>query len=141
MNDYAADTKRNEGWETIQGGPFQFRFRFRTSDRDRGPTLEVYGLQAESWQEVLKFDCFENGPHWHRVRPDASQDVIQLEPLGMDAIIDFASAQLGANLGSLLAEQGFAELAIAADSDELKVALPAVERRLRALVLAAVESV
>ncbi len=133
----AAYPMTDEGWETIEGGPFRFRFKFRVSERDRGPTLEVYGRQGEEWPEVLKFDCFQNAPHWHRVRPDASEDVIQLDPLGMDAIIDFAATQLGADFRTLLTEQGFAELAPAADGAPLRAALPDVERRLRELVLAA----
>ena len=138
MNNYdAADAMTDDGWETIEGGSFRFRFKFRASDKDHGPTLEVYGRQGEEWPEVLKFDCFQNAPHWHRVRPDASEDVIQLDPLGMDAIIDFAATQLGANFRTLLTEQGFVELASATAADPTRAALPDVERRLRELVLAA----
>src|SRR5688500_1781825 len=94
-------------WETISTDSFQFRFAFRETASDRGPTLEVYANRPDGWKEVLKFDCFQNGPHWHRCHPEGADDRLQLEPAGIGAGIDFATKQLRENFRPLMEEQGF----------------------------------
>lgn len=47
-------------------GRFVFSTEYRDVGSDRGVTIRVLGPTASSQQEeVLRFDCFENNPHYH----------------------------------------------------------------------------
>lgn len=47
-------------------GRFVFSMEYRDVGNDKGLTLRVLGPTASSPQEeVLRFDCFENQPHYH----------------------------------------------------------------------------
>ena len=132
--------KRGRVWETISTPSCQFRMLFSQVEtptvQDRGPTLEVYGLEDGEWREVLKFDCFEKGPHWHRCYPGLPDAITNLEATGFNAAIDFAAAQLRQNFGGLISEQGFTSLASEETIGEVSAALPVVEARLREMARA-----
>ncbi len=87
-----------------------------------GPTLRVYDA-AE--REVLRFDCFERGPHWH------------IEPCGRDertAIArdtDPVAWTLGALRGDLNGLLGRAGVHAALPPELVDRALVEVERALR----------
>ena len=47
-------------------GRFVFSTEYRDVGNDKGLTLRVLGPTASSPQEeILRFDCFENQPHYH----------------------------------------------------------------------------
>lgn len=47
-------------------GRYQFVVEYRDVEIDHGLTLHIYGPTKESQrEEVLRFDCFANQPHYH----------------------------------------------------------------------------
>lgn len=115
---------------SVHAGPFEFRMMSRRLEggmEDHGGTLEVYGLLDGRSQEVLKFDCFAAGPHWHRCYPDRPDLITQLEHAGAEQALQFALETLRARFGELIAEQGFAPLSPETTGPELDAALSAVE--------------
>ncbi len=106
----------------------------RPGSHDEGPTVEVYGREGDELHEVLKFDCFEQGPHWHRCRPDQKDEIATLEVGSMDDALDFAIATLRDRFQDLVREQGYDHLATADRMAELSEVLPAVEHRLRTMI-------
>ena len=46
-------------------GRFMLRVVFRISGDDQGPTIHVFGPRLGSEEEVLRFDCFRDQPHYH----------------------------------------------------------------------------
>ena len=46
-------------------GPYTFALTFREVGGDRGPTLHIFGPVNGSREEILRFDCFANNPHYH----------------------------------------------------------------------------
>jgi len=46
-------------------GRFNFKLAYRDLDSDRGLAIHVFGPTDNEIEEVLRFDCFENDPHYH----------------------------------------------------------------------------
>ena len=46
-------------------GRFRFRVVYRLAEDDQGLTIHVFGPRLGSKEEVLRFDCFRNQPHYH----------------------------------------------------------------------------
>jgi cystathionine beta-lyase len=98
----------------------------RNPGRDGGPTLRVYG-GPDRGRELLRFDCFERGGHWH------------LDPVGRDEITSFTPeqdplewtiAEVRRDLASYVERAGGA-LAGSLDPARLSAALDEVELALR----------
>jgi hypothetical protein len=122
---------------SVHAGPFEFRMMSRKLEgqmEDHGGTLEVYGVVDGRSQEVLKFDCFAEGPHWHRCYPDKPDLITQLGSVGADQALQFAVETLRTRFGGLIAEQGFAPLSPETEGPELAAALSAVEGAMTQLI-------
>ena len=46
-------------------GPYKLSLVYRHVNLDEGPTVHVFGPVAGKQQEILRFDCFKKGPHYH----------------------------------------------------------------------------
>lgn len=46
-------------------GRFKFDISYRRMRSDQGLSIRVSGPVAEERQELLRFDCFDNRPHYH----------------------------------------------------------------------------
>ena len=101
---------------------------------DHGGTLEVYGEVDGKAVELLKFDCFANGPHWHRCYPGRADEITQLAPASADEALQFAMETLRTRFGSLIEEQGFGALRAATDEPAITAALVQTETTMRELI-------
>lgn len=68
---------------------------------DGGPTLRV--LAAPSERELLRFDCFTRGAHWH-IDPDGRDERADM-PDGSGGV-DFTLHELSERIDTLLASAG-----------------------------------
>jgi hypothetical protein len=50
--------------ETV--GPYKLALVYRHIPNDEGPTIHVFGPVGGEEREILRFDCFKNGPHYHK---------------------------------------------------------------------------
>jgi hypothetical protein len=119
---------------SIESGPFEFRMMSRLVNQDHGGTLEVYGRLERGPRELLKFDCFEQAPHWHRCYPDRKDEITQLAPMNAAQALDFAVETLRTSFGSLIAEQGYGELSEPASGADVRAALTGVAQTMAELV-------
>jgi hypothetical protein len=55
----------NRGDVVIEAGNIRFGLEFRELRNDRGMAIHVLGDVAGQEIELLAFDCFERGPHYH----------------------------------------------------------------------------
>jgi hypothetical protein len=46
-------------------GPYKLALVYRHVNVDEGPTVHVFGPVEGKEQEILRFDCFKKGPHYH----------------------------------------------------------------------------
>lgn len=103
-------------------------------DADHGGTLEVYGQVDGKPVELLKFDCFTNGPHWHRCYPGRADEITQLAPANADSALQFAIETLRTRFGALIEAQGFGTLRDATGEPAVTAALARTETAMLALI-------
>jgi cystathionine beta-lyase len=82
--------------------PIRLVVRHRVPGPQGGPTLHVIRSQDE--RELLRFDCFLRGAHWH-LDPADRDEITQLSP-GVDAL-EWTLAELRRDLPGYLAKAGF----------------------------------
>jgi len=80
--------------------------RFTVAFRGPGATLRVFGPVDGSERELLRFDDFVEGPHYH-VPADGDQIAFDRSRFGEP--LDFYVAQVRDHLGELLTQGGFEE--------------------------------
>jgi hypothetical protein len=99
---------------------------------DSGPSVHV--IDAATGTEHLRFDCFDNGPHYHYVIPDEGyQIVVTMDRAACGDPIDFAVGCLQTRLRPMLAAAGRDDLAQLVDDDLIAEVIPAVHELARQL--------
>ena len=112
MADTASDRQDDEH-ESAQAYEFG-GLRFDVSFRGRGATLRVLGNVDSKWAEILRFDDFIEGPHFHA--PAAARTLFDRslgEPLA------WYVAQVRDHLPEWLERAGFGSLITTIDFDEV----------------------
>src|SRR5262245_11940820 len=101
---------------------------------DHGGSLAVYGAVDGQSQVLFRFDCFVQGPHWHRCSPGKPAVITQLDDATGDQALQFAVETLPTRFRTLLAQQGFATLNPETAGPEVAAALAAVEGAMAELI-------
>jgi hypothetical protein len=94
---------------------------------DFGATLHVCG--TTDGLEYLRFDCFENEPHYHYIEPAAGANVVvRIDELAVGDPIEFSLACVEHHLPDMLRNCGVAGLAdvVANELDKVKAAVDEV---------------
>jgi hypothetical protein len=94
---------------------------------DFGATLHVCG--TADGLEYLRFDCFENEPHYHYIEPAAGANtVVRIDELAVGDPIDFSLACVEHHLADMLRHCGVEGLAdtVADQPDKVHAALAEV---------------
>ena len=118
---------------TIGVSGLRFNVRYaNTRTGDRGPSLRVYGDVEGKPVQLLRFDCFENDPHYHYA-PDGRDDHRKLSRDEVPDPVAWTLAQLSGNLVSMIRTAGFDELADRVDGDAVAAAIPRIEATIREL--------
>ena len=82
--------------------------------RDDGATLRVFGRTAKGWTEMLRFDDFIEGPHYH---VSIDRPIIPFDRATRGDPMEFYVSEVRDHLPELLVEAGFADVAAEADLD------------------------
>jgi cystathionine beta-lyase len=85
-------------------GPLRLEVEHRSPGPAGGPTLRV--LRAADGYELLRFDCFAHGAHWH-LDADGRDEITEL-PLAVESL-DWTLAELRRDLAGYVAKAGLAE--------------------------------
>ena len=91
---------------------------------DFGATLHVCG--TADGLEYLRFDCFENEPHYHYIEPAAGANtVVRIDELAVGDPVDFTLACVEHHLPEMLRNCGVAALAdeVVGQLDRVKAAV------------------
>ena len=94
---------------------------------DFGATLHVCG--TADGLEYLRFDCFENEPHYHYIEPAAGANtVVRIDELAVGDPIEFSLACVEHHLPDMLRNCGVADLAdaVAGQLDRVHAAVTEV---------------
>jgi hypothetical protein len=131
---------------SIACGPLRFALRYRERDGgaphtqnaggrgghhpDQGVSIQVFGQVEDAETELLRFDCFENAPHYHYA-PGRDNVRIMLDPTVTGNPLGWAIAQLRAKLPAMLKRAGYEELAGRLEADEVAWKVAEVEATAR----------
>jgi len=85
---------------------------------DRGVSIHVLG--AEDGHEYLRFDVFENGPHYHYIHSERVENkIVDFDTVAMGDMLPWALEQIRSHLPKMLAHAGGAGLADQVDASLL----------------------
>jgi hypothetical protein len=114
---------------TIGAGGLRFQVSYREGN-DRGPSLRVYGDVEGKPVQLLRFDCFENAPHFH-YDPEGKNNQLRMDKTKVTDSIAWSMDYLRGNVTSLIRIAGYSTLADQLDEGVLTAALPTVEKAMR----------
>lgn len=122
--------------DMIEVGNVRFGLEFRELANDRGLAIHVVSDVAGQEVELLAFDCFENGPHYHY--GPRNQDVrIYWDVTTSGETLRWTLDQFKVgNLRSMIERAGYPSIASAVDESLLQATLPRIEERAFELVTA-----
>jgi len=109
----------------IEAGGLKFLVEYRNFGSDRGPAVRVLGKVGMNQVQVLRFDCFEDDPHYH-YDPDNKNFQLHLHKDTVPDPVAWSLGELEVNLKTMLRTAGFDKLAANVDTDAIKSALPRI---------------
>lgn len=126
-------------YETDAAGLAEIKESAPFGIEDRGVSVHVFG--AADGHEYLRFDLFDDGPHYHYVhRSGDRNNVIPFDEVAHGPILPWAMNQLRTRLAEMLTNAGAADIAaqldaatVAAAVDEVEAAALETQQRVRAL--------
>jgi hypothetical protein len=92
---------------------------FEASFRGAGATLRVYGPVGGRPTELLRFDDFIEGPHYH---VPAEGDPIEFDQERLGVPLDWFVAQVRDHLGEMLTTAGYSDLLPSVDLAQVSAA-------------------
>ena len=92
---------------------------------DRGVSLHVYA--GVDGAERLRFDCFDEGPHYHYVNwTDQANEIVQIDPVADGDPLAWALDRIRTRLPQMLARAGASDTAASVDMAAIESVLPRV---------------
>jgi hypothetical protein len=129
------------GSATIEAGAVTFAMQYRTQMADQGVCIHVMGSVGDEVKELLRFDCFDQAPHYHYA-PLEKNERLFLDKTTAGNPLGWALKQLRTRLPDMLERAGYSEVAsrldmglVAAKLDEAETAAREMARSQRRTVL------
>ena len=99
---------------------------------DTGVSIHVFG--TDDRHEYLRFDCFQDDPHYHYVWPTGDHNHwVPFDPIAGGDMFDFAMRCLRDRLETMLSFAGGDSIAAAVDRKRVVPVVDALEKKARAL--------
>ena len=112
----------------IEAGGVTFAVEHRHFGGDKGPAIRVLGDVNGVQVQLLRFDCFENDPHYH-YDPDGMNVVLHMSPQFDTA--SWSADHIERNLKTMVKLAGYPEVAELIDPTAVQEAMPAIRRAMR----------
>lgn len=94
---------------------------------DSGVSLHVCGRQDGEWRELLRFDCFDEDPHYHYISfPNQMNDMVHLDPIADGDPLAWALERIRTRLPQMLGRARAGDLVQRIDAAALEAVLPRV---------------
>ena len=98
-----------------------------------GLSLHVFG--TDDGHEYLRFDCFDDAPHYHYIDPPTSRNVVHdYDAVANGPIVEWAFEALRTRLREMLTHAGASALASAVDMSSVAALMPEVEAEARRML-------
>jgi hypothetical protein len=105
------------GDTVIEAGNIRFGLEFRETSNDRGMAIHVLSDQAGQEIELLAFDCFERGPHYHYGPRNQDVRIYWDKTLVPDTLTWTLDQFKGGKLPAMIERAGYPTIATALDRD------------------------
>jgi len=105
------------------------------SDADQGVCLQVVGNVDGKERELLRFECFDNHPHYH-YDPENKNVRIMLDPTVTGNPLRWTMTQLRKKLPAMLGHAGYEQVGLQIDPSLLMPALDELEAKASEMAIA-----
>jgi len=122
------------GATKIEAGAVTFALQYRALMPDQGVSLQVAGEVDGQCKELLRFDCFDQRPHYH-YDPGDKNERYDMDKTTAGNPISWTMKQLRTHLPAMLDRAGFAEVAQKLDCGMVLQKLDQVEEAARYMAL------
>jgi hypothetical protein len=100
-----------------------------------GLALHVFG--TDDGQEYLRFDCFDDAPHYHYLTPTEPRNVVEeYDAAANGPIVDWALRAIRDRLPAMLEKAGASTLAAQVEPEEVAAVMHDVEAEVRRMLAA-----
>jgi hypothetical protein len=94
---------------------------------DRGVSIHVFALRDGQASEHLRFDCFEEDPHYHYVdHAQRSNEMLRMDPVADGDTVAWALERVRTRLPQMLERAGAGDVVARLDPRALEAILPRV---------------
>jgi hypothetical protein len=114
----------------IAAGGVRFLVDYRRSGGDQGPSVRAYADVEGRPVQLLRFDCFDQDPHYH-YDPEGQDDHRKLDPQEVPDPVAWTLAQLAGNLVSMVRTAGYDQVAEQIDAEAVEEAISQIESAIR----------
>ena len=118
----------------IEAGAVTFALQYRALMPDQGVSIQVVGDVAGEEKELLRFDCFDQNPHYH-YGPGAKNERHPMDKTTAGNPVGWTLKQLRAKLPEMLKHAGYEEVANRLDCSMVLSKLDQVEEAARYMAL------
>lgn len=122
------------GTTKIEAGAVTFALQYRALMPDQGVCLQVIGDVDGKMTEFLRFDCFDQRPHYH-YDPGDKNERYDMDKTTAGNPISWTLQQLRSNLPCMLKHAGYEQVAQKLDCDMVLKKLEQVEEAARYMAL------
>ena len=98
------------GVQQFLADPVRITVEYRRTPDDEGPAVRVFGKVGNQDKQVLRFDCFQNSPHYH-YDPEGSDEQHHMEDESITDPVEWTLHRLERNLADMIRRAGYGELA------------------------------
>ena len=99
---------------------------FHSDKVDSGVCVHVFG--TDGLAEYLRFDCFDDEPHYHYIVPGKGNMLVHFDRVANGPMLEWTMRTLRSQLPEMLMQLGAEKLAQSLQPEELKRALDEVQR-------------
>jgi hypothetical protein len=118
----------------VEAGAVTFALQYRTLMPDQGVCIQVVGNVAGAEKELLRFDCFDQTPHYHYA-PSEKNERHNMDKTTAGNPVGWTLKQLRARLPEMLEHAGYGELANRLDRGLVSSKLDEVEEAAGSMAL------
>ena len=94
---------------------------------DRGVSLHVYGKEEGEMLECIRFDCFDEDPHYHYIGwTEKTNQMIHIDPIAQGDPLGFALDCIQHRLAPMLRRAGAPGAASCVRSEQIEAIMPRV---------------
>ncbi len=108
-------------------GPLAFKVEYRKLGGDEGLCVRVLSGCEEQSQELMRFDCFEQAPHYHYA-PCGKNEVVPLDTTANGDAFDWVVERIRTRLRPMLVRAEAPSEAASLRDDELRKSVPELIR-------------